>query len=110
MTTDRRIKNGKWEARVTVGTNPGTGKPPRRSIYGDTQAEVRKQMTAILRELDKGTSQEPEKVTVNVYAHTSEQMMKDTAARMQNYYDGLALGGKKPRRGNGRGKNNSAHN
>lgn len=30
--------------------------------------------------------------TLNVYAHTSEQMMKDTAARMQSYYDGLAKG------------------
>lgn len=27
--------------------------------------------------------------TLNVYAHTSEKMMQDTAARMQNYYDGL---------------------
>ncbi len=27
--------------------------------------------------------------TLNVYAHTSEQMMKDTAARMQSYYDGI---------------------
>ena len=27
--------------------------------------------------------------TLNVYAHTSEQMMKDTAARMQSYYDSL---------------------
>ena len=32
--------------------------------------------------------------TLNVYAHTSEQMMKDTAARMQSYYDGLAVKGK----------------
>ena len=31
--------------------------------------------------------------TLNVYAHTSEQMMKDTAARMQSYYDGLAVKG-----------------
>ena len=31
--------------------------------------------------------------TLNVYAHTSERMMKDTAARMQNYYDGLAAKG-----------------
>ena len=31
--------------------------------------------------------------TLNVYAHTSEQMMKDTAARVQNYYDGLAAKG-----------------
>lgn len=27
--------------------------------------------------------------TLNVYAHTSEQMMKDTASRVQGYYDGL---------------------
>ena len=27
--------------------------------------------------------------TLNVYAHTSDQMKKDTAARMQNYYDNL---------------------
>jgi len=31
--------------------------------------------------------------TLNVYAHTSEQMMKDTATRMQNYYEGLAAKG-----------------
>lgn len=31
--------------------------------------------------------------TLNVYAHTSEQMMKDTAARMQSCYDGLAAKG-----------------
>lgn len=30
--------------------------------------------------------------TLNVYAHTSEQMMKDTASRMQGYYDGLKKG------------------
>ena len=27
--------------------------------------------------------------TLNVYAHTSEKMMEDTAARVQNYYDQL---------------------
>lgn len=32
--------------------------------------------------------------TLNVYAHTSEQMMKDTASRMQGYYDGLKKGQK----------------
>lgn len=28
--------------------------------------------------------------TLNVYAHTSKRMMKDTAARVQSYYDSLA--------------------
>jgi len=30
--------------------------------------------------------------TLNVYAHTSDQMMKDTATRMQRYYDNMAKG------------------
>ncbi len=63
--TIRQRSNGKWEARITIGTNPGTGKPIRRSIYADTQKEARQQMTAILRELDKGTYQKPSKITVS---------------------------------------------
>lgn len=66
----RQRPDGRWEARVTVGTNPGTGKPIRRSIYGDTQAEVRKQMTAILREIDRGTYQTPDKTTVSEWMKT----------------------------------------
>lgn len=60
----RQRSDGRWEARVTIGTNPGTGKPIRRSIYGSTQAEVRKEMTAILREVDRGTYLTPQKITV----------------------------------------------
>lgn len=63
----RQRPDGRWEARVTVGTNPGTGKPERRSIYGKTQAEVRKKMTTILNELDKGTYQTPNKMTVTAW-------------------------------------------
>ena len=61
----RQRPDGRWEARVTIGTNPGTGKPERRSIYGKTQAEVRKQMTQILNALDNGTYQRPDKITVS---------------------------------------------
>lgn len=32
----RRRPDGRWEARITVGANPGTA-PVRRSIYGDTR-------------------------------------------------------------------------
>lgn len=63
--TIRQRPDGRWEARITTGINPGTGKPVRRSIYGDTQAAVRKEMTAILRELDRGTYQPPNKITVS---------------------------------------------
>lgn len=63
--TIRQRPDGRWEARVTVGTNPGTGKPIRRSIYASTQKEARRQMTAILRELDNGTYQTPNRLTVS---------------------------------------------
>ena len=62
--TIRQRPDGRREARVTVGINPGTGKAIRRSIYGDTQAAVRKEMTVILREIDRGTYLTPQKITV----------------------------------------------
>ena len=65
--TIRQRSDGRWEARITTGVNPGTGKPIRRSIYGNTQAAVRKEMTAILRELDRGTYQPPNKITVSAW-------------------------------------------
>ena len=63
----RQRSNGRWEARVTVGTNPGTGKPERRSIYGATQKEVRQRMTEIINAIDKGTYQKPSKMTVALW-------------------------------------------
>lgn len=65
----RQRSDGRWEARVTVGINPATGKPERRSIYGKTQAEVRKQMTQILNALDTGTYQRPDKTTVSKWMY-----------------------------------------
>lgn len=61
----RQRADGTWEARITIGTNPGTGKPDRKSVYGKTQAEVRKKMTAIQRAVDAGTYQAPDKTTVS---------------------------------------------
>ena len=60
----RQRTDGTWEARITVGTDLGTGKPERKSVYGKTQADVRKKMTAILRAVDSGTYQAPDKTTV----------------------------------------------
>lgn len=54
-----RTYNGKvytyWEARITTGTDPGTGKQIQKSITGSTQTEVRKKITAALRSIDQGT-------------------------------------------------------
>ena len=35
-----------WEARITTGRDPGTGKQIQRSFTGKTQAEVRKKLQA----------------------------------------------------------------
>ena len=51
----RQRPDGRWEGRFTVGIDPATGKQKRRSIYGDTQAEVRKAMTKLIKSLDDGT-------------------------------------------------------
>ena len=68
--TIRQRPDGTWEARLTVGTDPGTGKPVRKSVYGKTQAEVRKKMTATQRAIDNGTYQAPDKTTVSQWLDT----------------------------------------
>lgn len=63
----RQRPDGRWEGRLIVGYDPGTGKPIRRSIYGDTQKAVRQEMTSIQRALDNGTYQPPVKLTVGAW-------------------------------------------
>lgn len=61
-------KNGKtytmWEGRFCVGSDLGTGKPIRKSVYGKTQAEVRKKMTAATAAVDNSSFFEPSKLTL----------------------------------------------
>lgn len=60
----RQRPDGTWEARFSVGRDPGTGKRIRKSVYGKTQAEVRRKMNAAICEVDTGTYSEPTKITV----------------------------------------------
>lgn len=60
----RQRPDGRWEARITVGTDPGTGKPIRRSIYGDTQKEVLTAMRDVQRNADDGLYIEPTRLTL----------------------------------------------
>ncbi len=61
-------RNGKpytyWEARVTTGRDPGTGKQIQRSFTGKTQKEVREKMQAAAVEINQGTYTAPSKLTV----------------------------------------------
>ncbi|MEI3089248.1 MAG: N-terminal phage integrase SAM-like domain-containing protein [Oscillospiraceae bacterium] len=54
-----------WEARLTVGVDPGTGKQIRRSFSGKTQKEVREKMQAAAVTVNDSTYQEPTKLTVS---------------------------------------------
>lgn len=62
------IRKGKeytyWEARITVGRDPGTGKQIQRSFSGKTQKEVREKMQAAAVEVNTGTYTAPTKMTV----------------------------------------------
>lgn len=60
----RKRPEGRWEARYTVGRDPGTGKQVRRSVYGDTQEEVRKLLTKATAAIDEGVYTDPEKITL----------------------------------------------
>lgn len=62
--TIRQRPDGRWEARYTVGHDPGTGKQKQRSVYGDTQKEVRQKLAQAIAAIDEGTYFEPTKITL----------------------------------------------
>lgn len=60
--TIRQRKDGRWEARYTLGRDPGTGKQIQKSVYGTTQQEVRKKLSQAVAALDTGDYFEPSKM------------------------------------------------
>lgn len=62
--TIRQRPDGRWEARFTVGRDPGTGKQIQRSVYGSTQKEVRQKLAQAVAAVDAGTYTAPSKMTV----------------------------------------------
>ena len=59
----RKRKNGLWEGRYTVGKNE-KGKLIQKSIYGKSQKEVSKKLTAIVNDLNTGIYISPDQITV----------------------------------------------
>ena len=53
-----------WEARVTTGRDPGTGKQVQKSFTGKTQREVREKMQAAAVEVNNSSYLEPSKLTL----------------------------------------------
>jgi len=67
-------RNGKqytfWEGRLTIGTDPGSGKQVRKSFTGKTQKEVRERMQAAAVSVNEGQFFEPSKMTVKEWFET----------------------------------------
>ena len=67
-------RNGKeypyWEARYTVGFDPGTGKQIQKSVTGKTQKEVAQKLKELTAALDAGTYIAPNKMTVAQWLDT----------------------------------------
>ena len=68
--TIKHRSDGRWEAQITLGIDPGTGKPIRKSFYGKTQREARLKLTQAVAALDEGTYTEPSKITVKQWMET----------------------------------------
>lgn len=60
----RRRPDGRWEARYTLGRDPGTGKQVQKSVYGETQKEVRQRLQQIASAIDEGTMVQTAKMTL----------------------------------------------
>jgi len=68
--TIQQRPDGRWEARFTVGRDPGTGKQLQRSVYGATQKEVRQKLAQITASIDSGAYTTPSKMTVSQWLDT----------------------------------------
>ena len=51
-----------WEARYITGHDPGTGKPIRKSVYAQTQREVRRRLAQAIAAIDSNDYFEPSKM------------------------------------------------
>lgn len=58
----RQRSDGTWEARYITGHDPGTGKPIRKSVYAQTQREVRKRLAQAIAAIDSNDYFEPSKI------------------------------------------------
>lgn len=90
----RKRKDGRWEARYTAGRDPGTGKQVQKSVYGRTQAEVRKKLQQATTAIDERTYIEPAKMTVGNWldiwlaeytGNLKPYSIKTYRARVKNY-------------------------
>ena len=94
-------KNGKqytyWEARYSVGRDPGTGKQIQRSISGKTQKEVSQKLKAATTSIDDGTYVAPCKLTVGQWLDIwTSEYLSAVKPRTADLYRGVVNARIKP--------------
>ena len=57
-------KDGRWQGQYVSGRDPITGKLLRHSVYGKTQKEVATKLRDATANIDRGTYQEPNQITI----------------------------------------------
>jgi len=56
--------DGRWQGTYTIGTNPGTGKPMKKYVYGQSEKECVNKLKALQAAVDSGVFIEPSCMTV----------------------------------------------
>lgn len=82
-----------WEARITTGRDPGTGKQIQRSSTGKTQAEVRRKLQEAAVAVNQGIYTAPQKMTVGQWldAWASDYLGAVKPSTVRNYRNIIRL-------------------
>ena len=80
-------EDGKWEAKISLGTDQGTGKRRRKSIYADSQAEVQEQLNKLLGQDYAGYDIDPKQIKFGTWI---DKWLTDYSKPfvVQNTYEG----------------------
>jgi integrase len=79
--------DGKWEAKISLGTNHGTGKRRRKSIYADSQEEIQEQLNKLLGQGYAGYDIDPKQIKFGAWI---DKWLEDYSKPfvVQNTYEG----------------------
>lgn len=73
---------------MNLGRDPGTGKQKRRSVYGDTQQEVRKKLAELTQDRDDGLYVDPSLLTVGQWFDVwSKQYLLNVRSSTRDLYE-----------------------
>lgn len=77
----RKRKDGRWEARITVGYDPETGVQKRYSRYFKTRKEAQDWLAQVLVEKNRGTFVEPHEITLGEWLDWWLEVYKESTCR-----------------------------